>query len=83
MCNKQMEVHMRAICEGRERKSDVVAQSLDQYREVFVITTQQMDVLRAVSSYLFLGLYLLLPFPYPGRRWRSCKVRDYEAYTSA
>lgn len=46
---KEMEEHMKAICEGRMTKADVVHQSLEQYREVFVITTQQMDVLKAVS----------------------------------
>lgn len=39
---------MRAICAGTTTRNDVVHQSLEQYREVFVKTTQQIDVLKAV-----------------------------------
>ncbi|KAF2101899.1 DNA topoisomerase 3-beta [Rhizodiscina lignyota] len=53
---KEMEDHMRAICEGRMTKADVVHQSLEQYREVFVITTQQMDVLKAAFRKYILGV---------------------------
>jgi DNA topoisomerase III len=45
-----MEAQMKAICEGRSRRSDVVQQNLDQYRAVFNRTVQQMDVLKAVSQ---------------------------------
>ncbi|MBE7180148.1 MAG: hypothetical protein INR71_02885 [Terriglobus roseus] len=41
---------MKAICEGRMSKADVVHQSLTQYREVFVTTMQQMNVLKTVSA---------------------------------
>jgi DNA topoisomerase-3 len=44
-----MEIQMKAICEGTRTRNDVVQQSLEQYRAVFARTTQQMDVLRAVS----------------------------------
>jgi hypothetical protein len=41
---------MKAICEGRSTKHQVVQQSLEQYREVFVRTKQQIGVLKGVSS---------------------------------
>jgi DNA topoisomerase-3 len=47
----QMEVQMRAICEGRTTRNDVVQQNLEQYRAVFNRTQQQMNVLKAVSEY--------------------------------
>ena len=47
----QMEVQMKAICEGRTSRNDVVQQNLDEYRAVFNRTQQQMQVLKAVSEY--------------------------------
>ena len=44
----QMELKMKAICEGRKTKSDVVEESLGQYREVFIITSRRINVLKAV-----------------------------------
>jgi hypothetical protein len=44
-----MEVQMKAICEGRSTRNDVVQQNLEQYRAVFTRTTQQINVLKAVS----------------------------------
>jgi DNA topoisomerase-3 len=46
---EQMEIQMKAICDGTRTRNDVVQQNLEQYRAVFARTTQQMDVLRAVS----------------------------------
>ncbi|ORY12498.1 DNA topoisomerase [Clohesyomyces aquaticus] len=46
---KEMEVQMKAICEGRTTRNDVVQQNLEQYRAVFQRTTQQISVLKAVS----------------------------------
>ena len=40
---------MRAICAGTTTRNDVVQQSLEQYREVFVRTQQQIDALKSVS----------------------------------
>lgn len=40
---------MKAICEGRSTRNDVVQQNLEQYRAVFQRTTQQINVLKAVS----------------------------------
>jgi DNA topoisomerase-3 len=44
-----MEVQMKAICEGRSTRNDVVQQNLEQYRAVFVRTQQQINVLKDVS----------------------------------
>lgn len=43
---------MKAICEGRSTKNDVVQMNLEKYREVFVRTSQQMDVLKNVSLHV-------------------------------
>lgn len=40
---------MKAICEGRTTRNDVVHQNLDQFRAVFNHTVQQINVLKAVS----------------------------------
>lgn len=40
---------MKAICEGQTTRNDVVQQNLEQYRAVFTRTTQQLNVLKAVS----------------------------------
>lgn len=44
-----MELQMKAICEGQRTKNDVVQQSLEQYRLVFMRTKEGMGVLKAVS----------------------------------
>ena len=72
--DRQMEVQMKAICEGRSSRNDVVQQSLDQYRAVFNRTTQQINVLKAVSSAharLVLRRLLILPCVYrpSGSTW--------------
>lgn len=55
-----MEVQMKAICEGRSSRNDVVQQNLDQYRSVFIRTMQQMNVLKAVCrDKFFWSLFLL------------------------
>lgn len=41
---------MKAICEGRSTRNEVVQQNLEQYRAVFTRTTQQINVLKAVSA---------------------------------
>ena len=51
-----MEIQMKAICDGTRSRNDVVQQSLEQYRAVFSRTTQQMDLLRAVSVGQFLAI---------------------------
>ncbi|KAI9822017.1 MAG: DNA topoisomerase [Thelocarpon impressellum] len=44
---KEMELKMKEICAGTKSRNDVVHESLEQYREVFVRTSQQIDVLKA------------------------------------
>lgn len=46
---KEMELKMKAICEGRTTRLNVVQESLDMYRDVYLKTTRRMDVLQAVS----------------------------------
>lgn len=46
----QMEIQMKAICEGRTTRNDVVQQNLEQYRAVFNRTVQQINVLKSVSQ---------------------------------
>ena len=40
---------MKAICEGRITRNDVVQQNLEQYRAVFTRTQQQINVLKDVG----------------------------------
>ncbi|KAF2875472.1 DNA topoisomerase [Massariosphaeria phaeospora] len=47
---KEMEAQMKAICEGRSTRHDVVQQNLEQYRAVFNRTAQQINILKAVSA---------------------------------
>ncbi|XP_014554235.1 hypothetical protein COCVIDRAFT_28628 [Bipolaris victoriae FI3] len=50
---KQMEEQMKAICEGRSTRNDVVQQNLEQYRAVFNRTVQQINVLKsAITKYV-------------------------------
>lgn len=53
---KEMELKVKAICDGRKSRIEVVQETLEQYREVFVKTQQQMDVLkRSVLRYVVNG----------------------------
>ncbi|KAI9881076.1 MAG: DNA topoisomerase [Pleopsidium flavum] len=47
---KEMELKMKEICAGTKSRNDFVHETLEQYREVFVKTQQQMDVLKAKLS---------------------------------
>lgn len=40
---------MKAICEGRKNRREVVQESLDQYRDVYLRVQQQLPVLHEVS----------------------------------
>lgn len=40
---------MKAICEGRKNKREVIQDSLDQYRDVYLRVQQQLPMLHAVS----------------------------------
>ena len=43
---KEMELKMKAICEGRQSRMQVVQESLEQYREVFAKTQRDIQVLK-------------------------------------
>lgn len=50
---KEMELKMKAICEGRKSRREVVDESLEQYREVFIKTQREIDALkRSVTKYV-------------------------------
>ena len=51
---KEMELKMREICAGTKTRHDYVQETLEQYRDVFVRTQQQAEVLRAACrKYVF------------------------------
>ena len=53
---KEMELKMKAICEGRKTRTQVVQESLDQYREVFVKTQREINILKqSVTRYVVNG----------------------------
>ncbi len=53
---KEMELKMKAICEGRKTRTEVVQESLDQYREVFVKTQREIQALKdSVTKYVVDG----------------------------
>ncbi|KEY70272.1 hypothetical protein S7711_04380 [Stachybotrys chartarum IBT 7711] len=47
---KEMELKMKAICEGRATRSVVLQESITQYRRVFVQSQQKLDVLKSVRT---------------------------------
>lgn len=47
---KEMEIKMKAICEGRTSKEDFLRDNIQQYRAVFDQSTEQLDVLKDVSG---------------------------------
>ena len=53
---KEMELKMKAICEGRKSRTEVVQESLEQYREVFAKTQREIGILReSVVKYVVNG----------------------------
>ena len=48
---KEMELTLKAICEGRTSKAVVLRESIAQYRHVFMQTQEKLDVLRTVGSH--------------------------------
>lgn len=56
-----MESKMKAICEGRMTKEEVVRESLDMYHDVFKKAERQIDTLIKVSVFhLHIGLNIML-----------------------
>ncbi|MCJ1342181.1 DNA topoisomerase [Peltigera leucophlebia] len=61
---KEMEIKMKEICAGTKTRGDFVHETLEQYRDVFVRTQQQVEFLKAVCTPLahcFLKFTLFLP----------------------
>lgn len=53
---KEMELKMKAICEGRKSRTEVVNESLNQYREVFTMTQRGIQALKdSVTKYVVNG----------------------------
>jgi DNA topoisomerase III len=50
---KEMELKMKAICEGRTSRQAVLHESISQYRRVYDISAEQIHVLKAVSCSLW------------------------------
>ncbi|KAI4177084.1 MAG: hypothetical protein LQ343_000566 [Gyalolechia ehrenbergii] len=51
---KEMELKMKEICAGTKSRNDFVQETLEQYRDVFVRTQQQVELLKAASrKYVF------------------------------
>ena len=48
--SKQMETKMKEICAGSKTRGDVVHESLDMYRDVYIRTRRGINILKAVSS---------------------------------
>ncbi|MCJ1366569.1 DNA topoisomerase [Acarospora aff. strigata] len=53
---KEMELKMKEICAGTKSRNDFVHETLEQYREVFVKTQQQIDVLKAACTKYVFGI---------------------------
>ncbi|KAF4464184.1 hypothetical protein FALBO_8982, partial [Fusarium albosuccineum] len=49
---KEMELKMKAICEGRTSKEIVLRESIAQYRHVFMQSQEKLSVLRTVCIYI-------------------------------
>jgi DNA topoisomerase III len=50
---KEMELKMKAICEGRKSRTQVVQETLEDYREVFAKTQQEIEMLKqAIIKYV-------------------------------
>jgi DNA topoisomerase-3 len=51
---KEMELKMKAICEGRTTKQVVLRESLEGYRRVYEQSRAELGVLKAVGCLIFL-----------------------------
>lgn len=51
---KEMELKMKAICEGRTTKEAVLSESIRQYRQVYMQSQEKLAVLKAACrQYIF------------------------------
>ena len=46
---------MKAICDGQKSRGEVVAETIEQYRAVYVRAQSRLDCLHTVSSYRIVG----------------------------
>lgn len=81
---------MKAICEGRKTKAEVVHETIEQYRDVYVRTQQRLDALRAVSHEKTMGKVVNRSLTSPGcsqvllRRERmKCALEHVERYAAS
>ena len=56
---KEMELKMKAICEGRITKQVVLRENITEYRQVYNHSRDELNILKAVSGHLLL-LYLFI-----------------------
>ena len=56
---KEMELMMKAICEGRSTKQEFLRQNIAQYRQVYHQSQMELGVLKAVSFSFTLSLFSL------------------------
>lgn len=68
---------MKAICEGRQTRQEVIAQTIEQYRAVYMQAQQRLNVLRNASFSLLLNMtiWLTLPSPYASMSWARTHER--------
>lgn len=52
---KEMEIKMKEICAGTKSRNDFVQETLDQYRDAFIRTQQQVELLKAVRHLTSIG----------------------------
>ena len=46
----QMELKMKAICDGRKTRQEVIHETVEQYRNVYMQTQQRLEVLKTVCD---------------------------------
>jgi hypothetical protein len=76
----KMELQMKAICDGRATRSDVVQQSIEQYRAVYNRTREQMSVLKEVRFTATKSLDNGLTFPRLSRNMCWQRLADDESF---
>ena len=57
---QELELRMKAICEGRAARADVLRESLRQYKEVFMESKEKLGMLKSVSCIISLNSLGLL-----------------------
>lgn len=66
---KEMELQMKAICEGRMTKQSVLMESVERYRRVFHQSKAELGVLKAVRIFYFLYFFFFCSFCFGVCRW--------------